>query len=451
MEKEETTIASLYVRATSFFWRILRGKDGASATLQTLLVQGSIIGVNVATGIITARYLGPTGRGEMSALTVWPNLLAGLVTLGIPSALIYNFRRHPAERPQLFGTALVVSLTFGLGTALAGAAALPYWMGQYSDSIVQAAQLFMLQAPVLLLTPVCTSVLKARDEFAIANGLRFVTPMLTLMALLALIFTDSMTPIRAALCYVLAGVVVGGPLVHLWRRIGPRFDVLWHSGARLLRYGVRSWGINVLGTLSSKIDRALVVGLLAPEAMGIYVVALSASEALRVVQKAVQAVLFPKAASKPLTQVMAMTGRAVRFNVALTALGALALLGLGPFLLRIVYGPGFVEGSAVLRILAVEVLLSSTTMVLAQAFMATDRPGVVTTTQGIGVALSIPLLVLLVPLYGLVGAALALLASSTARFVAVLACFPLLLGERPPWLLLTLEDTRSLRTLSSER
>lgn len=425
----------------------MRGEGGVSATLQTLLAQGSIIAVNLATGVLTARYLGPGGRGEMSALTIWPLFLGGLVTFGMPSALTYNFRRHPEKQSQLFGTALLSSLVIGLLVAIVGALVIPYWMEQYPLHIIRAAQLLMLSSPIVLMNAICEPVLEVRDEFFIANALRFAIPVLTLLTLLGLAFTETMTPVRAALAYVAAGVVIFWPLTHLWRRLQPNLDDLRTSVALLLRYGVRSWGINVLGTLSAHLDRALVVGILAPGAMGVYVVALSAAGALSVVRNAIQAVLFPKAASRPLREVISMTGRAVRFNVVLTAMGAGALFLTGPFLLRVVYGPDFVEGAVVLRILAAEVFFSSTTMVLAQAFMAIDRPGVVTTTQGIGVLLSIPLLAILVPKYGLTGAGIALLISAVIRFAAVLACFPLLLNEKPPSLLLTADDVRSLRSL----
>ena len=65
---------------------------GMAATVQTLLANVLILGVNFGTGIITARLLGPVGRGEQAAIILWPQFLAYALTLGLPSAMLYNLR-----------------------------------------------------------------------------------------------------------------------------------------------------------------------------------------------------------------------------------------------------------------------------------------------------------------------------------------------------------------------
>jgi O-antigen/teichoic acid export membrane protein len=116
----------------------------------------------------------------------------------------------------------------------------------------------------------------------------------------------------------------------------------------------------------------------------------------------------------------------------------------GPTLLRILYGAEYVAASGALRILVAEVVLSGATYVLAQAFMALDRPGVVTVLQAIGLSLSIPLMILLIPHYGIYGAAIALLTSTVARLIFVYSAFRLFLKTRPPSLLPAADDIRLL-------
>ena len=90
-----------------------------------------------------------------------------------------------------------------------------------------------------------------------------------------------------------------------------------------------------------------------------------------------------------------------------------------------------------LRMLLVEVTLSGCVFVLAQAFMALGRPGMVTLLQAAGLSISIPIMILLVPRWGIAGAALALLVSTTARFLLVLASFPMILKVSAPSLIPT--------------
>jgi O-antigen/teichoic acid export membrane protein len=130
--------------------------------------------------------------------------------------------------------------------------------------------------------------------------------------------------------------------------------------------------------------------------------------------------------------VLALTGRGFRVSTTISVVAALLLAILGPWVLSLVYGQEFLDAVPVFRLLLAEVVLSGATWILAQSFMAYDRPGLVSITQVVGVSLSIPLLIVLVPKYGLFGAGLAVLISTIVRFIFVLANFPISLGVRPP-------------------
>ena len=43
--------------------------------------------LGVVTGTILARVLGPVGRGELAAITLWPGILLTLGGLGIPHTI----------------------------------------------------------------------------------------------------------------------------------------------------------------------------------------------------------------------------------------------------------------------------------------------------------------------------------------------------------------------------
>ena len=107
---------------------------------------------------------------------------------------------------------------------------------------------------------------------------------------------------------------------------------------------------------------------------------------------------------------------------------------LGPWALTFLYGREFLSAVPVFRLLVAQAVLGGTTWVLCQAFMASNKPGTVSITQALGVGLTVPLLMVLVPRYDLVGAGLAMLISTAARFVFVLVNFPMTLGVRPPGL-----------------
>jgi O-antigen/teichoic acid export membrane protein len=186
--------------------------------------------------------------------------------------------------------------------------------------------------------------------------------------------------------------------------------------------------------------------------MGSYVVVLSLSRMLNLFQNSVVMVLFPKAAGRSKEDVVRMTGDAVRISGLVTAVCGVFVCIAGPTLLRILYGPEFVEAVGALRVLVVEVVLSGMVFVLAQAFMALDSPGVVTILQALGLSLSIPMMLFLIPRYGIYGAAVSLLTSTVARLLFVCVGFRVFLKTGAPRLLLNGRDLQLfLHTVASLR
>jgi len=364
-----------------------------SATLQTLVTQVLIQSTNVATGIITARSFGPDGRGHLSAM-ILPGNLANAMTLGIPAAVTYNFKRHPDQRRALFSAAMVLSLGLGILTAVVGYFVIPLWLHHYSAQDIHIARIIVFVAPVTMMTLAVAAVLAVEGEFTTANQTRYLIPVLTLGGLIGLRLSHSLTPVTAAFAYILPSIPVFALRVApMWRRFYPHLAGLGPSARRLLGYGIRSYGVDLLGAFALQVDQALVVSLLSPSAMGTYVVALSLSRVLNIVQASIVTVLLPTAAARPVREVVALTGRAARVSTAVATLAAGCIAIAGPVVLRLLYGTRFLGAVPVFRILLVEVVLSGATWILAQAFMAVGRPGVVTTLRAFGLSLSVPLMI----------------------------------------------------------
>jgi O-antigen/teichoic acid export membrane protein len=422
-----------------------------AAVVQSVGTKFFIIAVNAATGILSARALQPVGRGELAAMILWPIFLASALTFGLPSALTFRLRSNPENRSRLLGAALVLATFTGLVGSLAGIIFMQAWIPQYSHQVIQFARLFVLNTPMTAVLMVGRAALESHGDFTASNKLLIIPPALTLFWLIVLWRVGLLTPINAAFAYV----VVGIPpfiwmLLRLWRMFQPSFDSFIDSARLLLSYGIRAYGIDLCGTMSMYIDQALVVRALAPQMMGTYVVALSLSRILNAFHASVVMVLFPKAVNQPPDVVRGMTSRAARISTLLTAVAGVGIVSFGPHLLSLLYGREYTGATTVLRILVLEVVLSGATFVLSQAFMALEHPGVVTALQVLGLLFTLPLMLILVPRLGIVGAGLALLVSTTARLIFVLASFPLFLKMRIPNVLPRVEDLRFMAVHASE-
>jgi O-antigen/teichoic acid export membrane protein len=435
----------------TFFARIhwvLKGQDGTAATIQTFLSRILILVTNVATGVITARFLGSQGRGEQAAIILWPQFLAFSLTLGLPSALVYNLKRYPESKSKLFSAALFLGTILGFVAMLVGVLFIPSWLFNYSIDVIRDAQLMMLATPFELLGVIFMAALESEGKFRIANQFRNFSPLATLGLLGGMAITQTLTPLTSGLAYVLPSFPISVWIfIYLGKLLNPQWRELNISCRKLLSYGVRSYGIDLLGTLTGQVDQVLVIGLLSPSSMGMYAVALSLSRMLNVFQTSIVTVLFPRIAATPLAEVVRLTGQVTRVNLFLTTLVGIILMALGPIVLQVLYGSEFMEAVAVSRILIIEVILAGTTMILAQAFMALGRPGMVTILQGVGLGLSLPLMLILIPRYGLVGAGLSLLGSTTARLIFILLSYRITLKISPPSLVFTSADLILLKNV----
>ena len=223
-------------------------------------------------------------------------------------------------------------------------------------------------------------------------------------------------------------------------RIGFHFDQL----KLLLRYGIRAWGVDLVGTVANQIDRLMVVGLLPPSLMGMYVVAQSAANLLNIVPAAMVPVLMPKAVNLPIPEIVELTGRAARVTLMVLIAAGLPMMLVGNLLLHLIYGSRFDGAEVVFRLLILETVIDGVTFVLTQAFMSAGQPGTLAFLQGAGFLIAVPTLSILVPHWGLMGAGCGVLVATSFRLIFVLANFSYRLKSRPPSLMLCLADWRTL-------
>lgn len=414
--------------------QIYRGRGSAAAAMQSLLTKFIVLGLNAGTSLVVARLLRPEGRGEMSAMIVWSGFLSGLLTFGLPSAVIFDIQDKPAARARTVGTALTLTLVLTVLVAAIGYVALPFWLSKYSAHEIMVARWFLLSSPIPLFLSVGRGAMEASGGFSQSNFALWCGPLLTLLFLAGFAVTHTLTPVTGGLAYVLGNVPGTLWLIKsVWQEYRPELKDFAASSRMLLHYGLRSWGVDLLAALGAQADQVLIVRFLSPAAMGTYIVAASFARLIGVFQTSTVMVLFPRVAARTTSEVVSLTSLTARITSACALVTALTLGLAGPYMLGAIYGPAYVqEGTTVFRILLLEVVFGGATQTLAQAFMASGRPGIVTIVQGLGVGVGIACMPVLILRFGVAGAAGALLMSSVIRLVLTLFCFRAILKMPTP-------------------
>lgn len=237
---------------------------------------------------------------------------------------------------------------------------------------------------------------------------------------------------------MLVGYIVGGIIVGLiglvWVSSRPRRPKRRHFRS-LFDYAKFSW----LGGLESRAFKEadiLILGAFVPTALvGVYSIAWTLSNFLDLFSNAVKGAVFPEISQISAQDSSQATAGMIDGALAYTGLIAIpGLVGgliLGERILRI-YGEEFVEGTSVLGLLILAVLLYSYQQQLLNAINGLDRPNIAFRINAVFVALNVSLNLVLIWQFGIEGAAVATALSATVALgLAYRALFNLITFHIP--------------------
>ncbi len=437
---------------TGWLERVFGIRPAVMRVIETIVTSGVVIGINLVTGVIAARMLGPEGRGELASILIGLQVAGQLSIVGLPAAAIFNVKKYPARVSEFVGAVFTIAFAAALIVSLLGALIIPFWLDNYSPPVIHAAQVTILAAVFWAILQVATPVLRARDDFFVFNSMRVLPPTATMICLIAMMIYGVDSPALIAIPYALFNCIfVFWPLFWIWRSCKPRFLGIGREIREVLSYGSRSLAVDVMQTVSRFLDRILLVYLLSPAAVGLYVVAVSMARPLQEVGTAIALVLFPKASGYRDAAAIDITSLAGRVGLFCMLLIGLPMLVIAPMLLGVLFGKEFLPAVPVFRLLLIAVVLGSTADILSQAFLATGKPGTASILRCIEMATLVGLLFYLVPQDGMTGASEAILASSIVRFVGTVVCYPLVLSQRLPRLYINRADLRQVRSVRRGR
>jgi len=427
--------------------RVFGARSGGLGMLQTVLAQGGIVAVNVATGVITARLLGPAGRGEFAAASMWFLLPSQLATVGLQSAIIYRTRFDPAQSASVSGAGLMIGLGLFAPSAVLCIVLLPSLLHAYNAAIVALAQAAVLAAFLNVWMLLARQSLLGTRNVHLFNLSSAGSSVAYLLALLLVLPLHALDPAIALYCQFAATAAVLVPTLWWatrhwrWREVRPFAQL----GA-LIRYSGQAAGVDLVTVFYWSIDRAVLVGLIAPAEFGLYAVARSFAGLVGVLQAGFSSVMLADLAHKPAREIEIYVHRTLRLLLWPLVAACIAGWLLGDVLMRLIYGDGFAPAVPIFRLLLVEAAISCLAQVLVEAFLASGRPSYASTVQGAYSVVLLGALLLLAPPLGGLGAALAILGAMLGKLLM------LLLGLRTisigfPGLLLRQDDIGSILRL----
>lgn len=384
----------------------------------------------LAAGILLARVLGPASKGILTGIYLVPDTLNALLASGFGSSVVYFVSSEKWTHSEALSRVLGLTTYLVLLVTLAGLLVVGFgmpWLTPLPQSLLLVGLVII---PLKLLRQSFICLLQGRQRFRAIffnNVFTAVATLLSIVAAIAVAFEwfPNRLVVAALIGQIVASTLSLAFLLFSIRRVyaGVSWvpELRWRSLQPAFSYGGRAHAANAVGFLNYRADQLIVNGMLGPASLGIYSVAVNLAERLWLVVSNASAVLMPRiAAGKDITHNAEITSQLARVMLALLLLSCAMLAGLSPYLIPLMFGAAYAGAVIPLICLLPGIAAMGYTKVVSNYLAAVGRPEINARNATVGLVVNIVANVLLIPGYGIMGAAIA---TSISYSIICLLCF----------------------------
>ena len=376
-----------------------------------------------------AWFLGPEGRGSYAVCVMFAIVLSTVFVIGCDVASLY----FVASGRFSVSEGLTYTLIYGgIGSLLAIAAGLG--LLQLDLPFISKAgrsgfHLALLSIPLSLFSLILLNLLTAVRHFnqyalvSIGQGLSNLIFVLIYVRILG-------GGVNGALLAVItASLITILFALYLFRR---DFAVTWcrPTLARLkemIHYGARYYVAKISNMANIQFGTLVLALFATREEIAFFAVAMRVAIQVMIVPDTLHLVLIPRSAQDREGK-KDMVAWAVRLSGLICGAVLLLLIIFTRPLVVIIFSPAFAPAIPLIRIISIGVLIRSASKVIVPYLIGTDHPGVASFSTGVGMLVNLCMLLLLLPLIGLSGAAVAVTAGYLAGAVILFIWFSRLSG-----------------------
>jgi O-antigen/teichoic acid export membrane protein len=365
--------------------------------------------IGLATQSCLAWFLEPSGRGAYAVCLVFAALLSLVFMLGSDVACIY----YVASKKFSLSQGVVQALVSGaMGSALAVAAGLVILQLplEFRDKADRASfYLALVSIPIAFYAATFYSLFVAVGAFGSMAAVSLVTATCHLALVLVLV-PGLCLGVNGALGATIVGNLLTIVIVlAVFRRrhglawVNPTVAGIWDT----LRYGIRYY----VGKVSNEVNfqmGTIVLSLFATkEAIGLFDTAAQLTSRVLTIPDSLATVLIPRVAGDAKGR-PEQVAQCSRIMLLVCGVPLVLLLVLAPWVVPILFSPKFAPSVPLIQILVGGVLVRCASKIFAMYLTCTNRPGIASVATAAGMVVNLGLLVGLMPVIGLAGAAVAM-------------------------------------------
>lgn len=371
------------------------------------LADGAGVASSLVASIITARALGPDGKGLFSTLTFLSAMVVHLFSAGLGDAAIVFVGQKKATLQRALSSTLAAGLCSAvLGTAVLWVACLVAFVDDWAD-MRTAAIISCVGVPVFLCAYQLSYLLSAQERIPASSAVIATMNTFTTIGLALFVAGLGLSIAGGALAGALGaacGLLLAGTLI---RRSGLSLRPGWDTEyvAAALRYGPAIAASNLVSIMLQRADLLLVYALAGSRPAGHYSVALTIGSLVALLPLAISNATFPRIAKLPDAEAAELMVRTCRLGIAAAALGVVAMVVITPILVPLFFGREFGPAVGPTLILVPSGLIWSAQWLLSRCWAARGRPSLLVTSFGASLAVMVALDFFAIPRFGIIGAA----------------------------------------------
>ena len=378
------------------------------------------LGLGLVVSIWVARYLGPQQFGVLSYVIAFTALFGVLAAFGVKDVVVRDLVRHPQSTDASLGSAAGLLLLTGFVAYTL--TLLGIRIARPDDSTVQIAAVLLGSAMLFRATDIAKIWFEAqvRSKYVVwaQNSVFFVAAIVKVVLIL------KQAPLLAFV-WVLLGEAVCVSIVVLmtFNWIGPGLARLRFDLARAKTLARNSWPLALSGVaimVYMKVDQLMIGHLLDDSNVGIYSAAVSISEVWYFVPIVIASSLFPSIVTARETDAASTKHRFQRLFDLMVLLSfgiAIPMTFLSDWLIITLFGASYQDAGTVLTIHIWASIFVFVGVASERWFVNENRQILSMQRTMLGAIVNIALNIVMIPTYGIAGAAAAtVISQSVAAF-----------------------------------
>lgn len=340
-------------------------------------VEVALNGLGLVSGVLLARWLGPTGRGQLAAAMLWPGVIGILISLGLQHAFVYAVGAGWAKPERLQRLGLRFTVFVAVPVMIIYWLICPWLLGKQFPNQEWVPGIFSLYIPLAIYAGFLFPIYQGSGDFTRWNIARIFRSGAWTLTVLILAIATSLTVLNLLVVQVVILIIL---CIYLYSKLGQLNRLNRGDGTTPLRlifkYGFAVYFSGLAYAVNQQLDQLLLSIWVIPADLGQYTAAATLAGGILIIPAAVGPIGFSKIAraSGERSEQRRHVGIAVVWTALALVPAGLCLMIAAPFVTKTLYGPAYAQTGQLLRILAPASIFLGTSLMLADVLRGLGKP-----------------------------------------------------------------------------